>query len=161
MVASRDGKKLIVPRGAALPASCVKCGQPAHVPWVKKFAWHHPAILLVVLINILIYAIVALIVQKKMELKVPLCDFHHMERKRWIIIGWLCVIGCIPAGMITSMVLNFEDWIGFLVGLVTFFACVVFFNMANLIRPTKIDEHGAEFKGAGEAFLSQLPAKSL
>ena len=158
--ACRDGKTLIIPRGASLPASCVKCGQPAQTPWVKKFAWHTPWLyFLIIFPGLLIYAIVAMIVQKKIELKIPLCDFHHAERKRWMIIGTICIVGCIPVGMIVSMALNFDAWVGWLVGFVMLIASVVFFGMSSLIKPTKIDDHAGEFKGAGEAFLNMLPPR--
>lgn len=109
--------------------------------------------------GLLIYAIVALIVQKKMELKVPLCDLHHMERKRYNIIGTILLLGCIPLGVVVSTVLDFEFVVGFLVFFVTIIAGVVFFQMANLIKPSKIDNDGAQFTGAGEAFLNLLPQK--
>src|SRR5690242_18011661 len=100
VVATRRGKELLVPRSAALPACCIKCGQPAEKPWRKKFYWHTPWLALLVLLNLLIYIIVAVIVRKNMELNVPLCDRHHADRKRYNLLSILMIVGFIPVGAI-------------------------------------------------------------
>jgi hypothetical protein len=158
--ATRDGKILVVPRGSAFPANCVKCGEPAERPWRKKFYWHHPALYLMVIFpGLLIYAIVAMVVRKSIELSVPLCDVHQSERKRYIIIGTILLLGCIPAGVIAETELHLFDGAGFIVGTLMFFAGCIFLARINPIRPKKIDEFGAEFTGASEEFLKLLPPK--
>jgi hypothetical protein len=157
--ACRDGKKMIVPRGSSLPANCVKCGAVAQTPWRKKFFWHNPLLYLMIIFpGLLIYAIVALIVRKNMELNVPLCDNHHGERKRFLIVGTVLILGCVPAGIALGVALD-EGGYGFLLGVVMFFASLVFFSRSAFLRPAKIDEFGGEFTGAKEEFLRLLPQK--
>ncbi len=149
---------MVVPRGAALPANCVKCGAPAQRPWRKKFYWHHPAIYFIVLFNLLIYVIVALIVRKSMELNVPLCETHHGDRKRYNILAAILLLGFIPAGFGVGQFVSNGEGIGFLIGAIMFIAGLVFWVLASgYIRPTKIDETHGVFASVGEPFLQLLP----
>ena len=158
-LASRRGKDLIVPRAAQLPAMCVKCGATATKPWRKKFYWHNPLLYIMILFpGLLIYAIVAIIVRKQMELNVPLCDGHHADRRRNLLIGTLMLIGCIPVGVILGAYVS--ETLGWVTGPLMFHVSLVFFSMGSLgFGPKKIDDFGGEFRGACEAFLSQLPAQ--
>jgi hypothetical protein len=158
LAACRRGKNLVVPRGAALPANCVKCGAPAQRPWRKKFYWHSPAYYLIVLVALLIYVIVALIVRKSMELNVPLCEVHHGERKRYNMLAAILLLGFIPAGIALGQLLPNGEAIGFLVGAIMFIAGLIFWVIASgYIRPTKIDDTHGVFSGVGEPFLQLLP----
>src|SRR5258708_38667976 len=75
-----SGTFLRVSRDAILPPFCVKCGRPAEPNlFPKKFSWHPQWVYIFVLFAILIYAIVATVISKKMKLKVPLCA-KHMEK---------------------------------------------------------------------------------
>lgn len=155
--ATRRGKELIVPRAASLPALCVKCGATATRPWRKKFYWHNPLLYLMIFFpGLLIYVIVALIVRKKMELNVPICDAHHADRRRYNLIATLMIVLCIPAGVILG---NYgSQALGWITGLLMFIAFVVFYVMAGLgFAPKKIDDYGGVFRGACTAFLDQIP----
>lgn len=159
--ASRNGKKLNVPRGASLPAQCVKCGAAAQKPWRKKFYWHAPWLfILVIFPGLLIYAIVALIVRKSMELNVPLCDRHHSDRKRFVALGAVMLIGFIPVGAILAGI-GIDGGYASLVALAMFIVGVVFYMKAQFLRPVKIDEQGGTFLGGNEEFLRGLPASTL
>lgn len=156
--ASRRGKDLLVPRGSSLPPTCIKCSAAATTPWRKKFYWHPPWVFILVLLNLLIYAVVAIIIRKKMELNVPLCDRHHADRKRNRLLGILMIAGCVPAGLLFGV--YGSGALGWVTGLAMFVASVVFFVLASMgFRPTRIDDAGGVFRGACEDFLSLLPAQ--
>jgi len=158
MGATRNGKKLIVPRGASLPAQCIKCGNPAQVPWRKKFYWHQPWLYILIFFpGLLIYAIVALIVRKKMELNVPLCDVHHSDRKRYVLLGAIMLIGFIPVPIILATTFKMDEGIAWLVALAMFITGVVFYSKSSFLRPTEITDTGGTFQGADETFLKNLP----
>lgn len=156
-IAFRRGKELNVARGASLPAICIKCGSAATKPWRKKFYWHNPLFYLMIFFpGILIYAIVALILRKQMELNVPLCDSHHADRNRYKLIALLMIILCIPAGVLLGM--YGSETLGWTTGLLMFAVSVAFYVMTNMgLAPRKIDDSGAVFRGACAAFLDQLP----
>lgn len=106
--------------------------------------------------GLLIYAIVALIVRKQMELNIPLCDTHHADRRRYNLLAMLMLIGFIPVGAILGVYIS--EPLGWITGIGMFFAGVVFYSMGQLgIRPSKIDELGGVFRGAGTEFLNLLP----
>jgi hypothetical protein len=155
--ATRRGKDLIVPRSASLPANCLKCGNPASIPWRKKFYWHPQWLYLMILFpGIIIYAIVALIIRKQMELNLPLCDRHHADRKRYRRLGWLMLAGFLPLGLILGAYIS--EPLGWVTGVGMFLASMVFLVLSNLrIAPTKIDDAGGVFRGACDTFLNALP----
>lgn len=109
--------------------------------------------------GLLIYAIVALIVQKKMDLNLPICEVHHAERKRNLWIGGILTLGSIPGAVLfNSMGASDEACWG--VGVLAFLAGLVFLSIAGrTIRPVLIDETHGEFTGACQAFLDLLPRK--
>lgn len=159
--ATRNGKKFQVPRGASLPAQCIKCGSAAQTPWRKKFYWHEPWLYILVFFpGLLIYAIVALIVRKNMELNVPLCDRHHSDRKRFFTLAAVMLLGFIPVG-IALAAFGMDGGYASLVALTMFMVGVVFYSKSSFLRPTKIDEQGGTFTGASEEFLNGLPAATL
>ncbi len=153
---TRRGKDLNVPRSASLPANCLKCGAPATVPWRRKFYWHAPWLYVLILFpGLLIYAIVALIVRKQMELNLPLCDSHHADRKRYKTMALVMILGCIPAGILLGYA---SEALGWVTGSAMFVAAIVFYALCGLgMRATKIDDNGGTFRGAGPAFLDLLP----
>src|SRR4051812_44962371 len=55
-----DGKVLVMTKSAELPDLCIKCGAPAEGYRLKRnLMWHPPAWYLLILFNLIIYAIVA------------------------------------------------------------------------------------------------------
>lgn len=109
-----------------------------------------------VIVNLLIYIVVAVIVRKNMELNVPLCDNHHADRKRYKTLAILMISACIPVGLLLGSL--FSENLGWITGLLMFFASIVFYFLCSLaFRPIKIDETGAVFRGASTVFLDLLP----
>lgn len=159
-VAVRRGKNLVVPRSAVLPARCLKCNEMASTPWRKKFYWHSQWLYLLILFpGILIYAIVAMIVRKQMELNLPLCDTHHADRKRYKMLAILMLVGFIPAGLLLGSIGS--EALGWVTGIAMFVTGFVFYSLGQLgMRPLKIDEAGGEFRGACTAFLDGLAEQS-
>lgn len=160
-VAQRVGKILYLPRFTSLPPNCVKCGQPAEKPLRKKFYWHVPWLYIMILFpGLLIYAIVALIVRKSIELDVPLCDFHHGERKRYHLIGGALLLGAIPGGMFLHLAAGVPEGAAWLIGVLAFFGGLVFLGIAGrVMSPRKIDDTHAEFGGVSPEFLKLLPER--
>jgi len=132
----------------------------ASTPWRKKFYWHSQWIYLLILFpGILIYAIVAMIVRKQMELNLPLCDTHHADRKRYKMLAILMLVGFIPAGLLLGSIGS--EALGWVTGIAMFVTGFVFYSLGQLgIRPLKIDEAGGEFRGACTAFLDGLAEQS-
>lgn len=160
----RDGGKLMTTTSAALPPQCVKCAAPADGFYgPRTFSWYHPLLILLILVNILIFAIVALIVRKKAVVQVGLCAAHRASRTRAIVWAWVLGLPAVPviiAGVIAADELDM-DWLapaGLLSGLGMLLAAIII-GMAwgRILVPTKINARFAWFKGAGNDFLALFP----
>ena len=155
-----SGNILIVSHEAILPPFCVKCGRPAEPNlFPKKFSWHPQWVYIFILFAILIYAIVATVISKKMKLKVPLCAKHMEKYKTLRLAAAALLLGCIPE-MIFAAVYLPEAYMGW--GIAAGFAallagwiCSIVFR--TLLRPTRIDEYYGYFANAGPDFLRLLP----
>jgi hypothetical protein len=102
--AMRQQKNLMVPRGAALPQVCVKCGAPG-VPYSYKFAWTSPGYLALFFLGIFPYFLVRLFVRKTVRLLVPLCEQHHRVAKNSGIAGIVVLLVSIPAGFALARII--------------------------------------------------------
>jgi len=160
--AFRDGKLLIVTQGSQLPAICLECGQPiSREPRKRTYYWHNPWLFFLILAGLLIYVIVALIVRKRFQLYLPLCETHRRARRRVAWAAAFLLIGIIPVGILigSTDTPNSGLW-AVLVMFLMFFAGLACWALSSgPLRPTLINESYGRFKGTREAFLSQLPPK--
>src|SRR5262249_32192298 len=145
-------------QAASLPPLCVKCGAPANgKPLVKTFYWHHPALYLVILAGVLIYAIVAIVVRKSIKVAVPLCMEHAKRRSIAVTLAWVLPL----IGFADIFVLSQFNVDGGVIALLTLSlvvaGIVIWAVVANPIRPTMIDVTRGEFTGVCATFLEQLP----
>lgn len=150
----RDGKILVASHDSEFPDRCVKCNQPAEGYRLKrKLAWHPPAWYALILLNILLYAIVATVVQKKSELRVGLCETHRKRRVASIAIGLT-----LPLLGVAGCSMNMQDpsfiWLGIL-GLLI--GMIVLVAGTSILTAESIDESYARIRGASPAFLAALP----
>lgn len=152
----RVGRDLIVWRGATLPPYCVKCGMAAQQqPVHRKFYWHSPLLYLTILAGVLIYAIVALIVRKRFDLGVPLCESHFRLRRIFMSVGAALMLLAFPALFVG--ISNDAPGTGILVCLATLLAgAIVWGATSPILRPTKITDELAVFRGADDSFFGRL-----
>jgi len=86
----RSGHILVMRRGAQLPDRCIKTNQSANGKRFKAtLYWHHPAIYLLMLFNLLIYAIVAIAVRKKAIINLGVTEGILRKRRRVILGSWI------------------------------------------------------------------------
>lgn len=166
----REGPVLIVRKQAALPDRCVKCNaDTANVAGsrrlTQKLAWHHPALFLLIPLGLLVYAIVAIIVQQKATVELSLCALHNRARRRAILLTWLVMLlglAMIVGGCAFSGWAGHNDmwpaWVilgGLFVLLVGGIIGVV---GARTLTPKRMEGEYAWLKGAGDDFLANFPA---
>lgn len=152
----REDNVVILARDAILPCRCVKCNGPVDKPLKnRKIYWHHPAIHLVILLNIIIYAIVALIVQKSATISPGLCKAHKTSRNFAIAGGWVGSIAGISLGI--AGLASDGCGIAALGGILFLSSLIASFMLARIVYPTKIDDNYIRLKEAGKAFLDSLP----
>jgi hypothetical protein len=152
----RDGKILVCRRDAAFPGRCIKCNEPAReAPARFKLTWHHAGWYVLVLINVLLYAIVSLIVRKRATLEVGLCEAHLRKRmlSRWI--GWggfAVLVRCFVVGTAFQ-----AGWLIAVAGLAIIPWALAGVLLSPQIRAARIDKELLRVRGCGRDFLDTLP----
>jgi len=153
----RDGAVLITLVGAEMPRRCVKCNGPADPPTkARKVYWHHPGLYVLVLVNIIIYAIVAAVVRRNAWVSAGLCMEHKKRRRIALISAWtgsLSGIVLIYLGMASSWGV-WGSLLGYLLILGSLIGGLIF---ARIVYAKKIDTSYVRLKGCGSAFLDSLP----
>jgi drug/metabolite transporter (DMT)-like permease len=153
----RDGKWVVMPINASLPPRCVKCNAEADQPTKeRKLYWHHPGIYLLLLINLLVYAIVAAIVRKQVRVSPGMCQEHKLERRNILLIGWVGVAVAFAAPMTFANDHNMGLWVLFSVLL---FLGVILFAMirGRIVYAKRIEADEVRLGGCGRDFLDSLP----
>jgi hypothetical protein len=152
----RSGNTLVVNSGAALPDRCVKCNAPAQGFRLKRtLYWHHWAVYLLLLCNLLIFAIVALIVRKRAILHIGLCPEHLTRRKRNLLISWLAVVASVL--MVVLGFANERFGVGF--GGIFLFLAAAIYGLATcpMVSARRIENDRAWVRGVCPAYLDSFP----
>jgi hypothetical protein len=154
------GDLLVVSHGAVLPPYCVKCGRPSEPTFfAKSFRWHPQWVYIFILLALLLYAILAAVMSKRMTVQVPLCSRHLEKYKSLRSAGAVLTLGSIPEMIIAGSYFS-GDYMayGITAGVLALLAGLVCLLMYGaMLRPTYIGEHHAFFAHANPAFLQMLP----
>lgn len=153
----REGDLLITLIRAEMPRRCVKCNGPADQPTkARKVYWHHPSLYLLVPFNVLIYAIVAAVIRKKVFVSAGLCKEHKKRRRIALTVAWTGALGGIVL-VFVGMGSSFGVW-GALLGVLLILGSIIGGLIgARIVYAKKIDKNYACLKGCGLAFLDSLP----
>jgi hypothetical protein len=152
----RDGKTLIMLKTAGLPDYCIKCGVAANGSHLtRKLSWHHPALYLLIVVGLLIYAIVALIVRKSAKIDISMCQDHIRKHRTVVAVGWLIFV----AG-VAFIVLGIAQESGgsALFGIALVFASAIYSTFVKVVRVKKIDDYYVWLLSIDESFLAMLPS---
>lgn len=155
-------------RDGNLPPVCMKCGAEAHQTVRKNFSWCPSWVLVLIFAGVLIWAIIAMILTKKMVVYVPLCHEHKgMFMKRALLTALLVVmaIGALVVGIAVPAAVQqpgarAPDWIGFsILGggammLVLLIAAAIVSKGG--LTPAEITDRDIQLKGVHEDFVDAL-----
>jgi hypothetical protein len=160
----RDEKLLVVAltestvyrREATLPDRCVKCNAPAHgYRLSRKLQWHPPGYYAVILLNVIIYAIVANAVSKRAKIEVGLCADHRRMRFRDLLIAWGLFAAASCSFVTASLALPTAS---ITVGALCLIASMVYgFTKGRVVSPKRIDDDHAWLRGVCTQYLDTLP----
>lgn len=158
----RDGSFLVVRDGAQLPMSCVKTGTSvADGAWRKRkmIAWNPPWVFVGLLGGVVPLLILMLVCQKKAHIAYSLSD-----DARRTILGRRSVGFVLLALFVLALYLVISESVSgdvagtvLLGGVVSLILSLVFFISATPLRATGHRNGWFRIKGAGSAFLDQLP----
>lgn len=99
----RDKRAVVLGARAELPDRCVKCNAPGEGRRLKRnLYWHPPAWYLLILVNLLVYAVAALAVRKRATIEVGLCEAHRIRRWMHIGIAWGFVISSVASFFVAA-----------------------------------------------------------
>jgi hypothetical protein len=152
----RDGRQFVLAvEGTELPDRCVKCNVPVNGSRLKRrLMWHHPAVYLLIFLNLLIYAIVALCIRKRATIQIGVCPRHRSERV-WTIAGsWAAaLLGIVLFGF----GVNSSEALCWLGGLLFVGGAIYGFLRGPMVAAGRIGEDFVWVRGGGRAFLESLP----
>jgi len=157
----RQGPLLVMHKNAPLPARCVKSNVPTARTLKRKLTWHHPAVFVALLFNLLVYIILAVILSKRATIYIGLSEEWFAKRRRAILIGWGAVLASVGMFVAGIAMVDRNDGTG---GLLIFGAFVLFIAgaiygliAARMVTPTRITDEYVWLKGVHRDFLAALP----
>lgn len=162
-----DGKDVWVRDGASLPERCIYTNvtlaeNPELRTISKKITWVNPLFALLLLLNVIIYLVVALCVQKKGRIQF-LADHRVLRKKRLKALGGFFLFLLAVAAFIGGLVLSSESEQGgfalgaLILGLGGIIATLIFMIRAgNSVRTSKFSEGWFRLSGCGKPFLDSL-----
>lgn len=170
----RNGKTLIMHRSATLPDICIKSNEPTSGFRLKrKFSWHNPWFALLILFNILLYALIAILISKRATVMIPLSEQWRRIRRRRILNTWLMCLGGPLVAVIGFIVLDdggvnrnqTNEAIGgamALLGILVFLFGILYgMFRTRLLTVAKIDDNYIHLRGAHPDFLDRFETASL
>jgi hypothetical protein len=148
-------KQLVCRPETVLPERCVKCNSPTQGRLKRRLYWHPPLVYLLILINLLVYAIVAIIVRKRARLEIGLCEAHRKRRILIIAVSWLTVL--LGIVFVIYGVGNNQGGLAALGVLAILVAAVVGAILGPQVAAAKIDKDYVWLKGVCPEYLESLP----
>lgn len=159
----RDGKLLVMHKTAKLPYRCLKTNQAADLWLRRKFVWHAPWLYLLILFpGLLFYILIALIVQRRATIQIPLSREASWRRWRGIWTGWGLVLGGIA---LIFAAIAFQDgrardlpaWflIGGLLSIVV--GAIVGVITSSIVSASRIEKEFVWIQGGHPDYLAQFP----
>jgi hypothetical protein len=153
-------------RRGMLPQVCAKCGDPTSETVRRKFQWFPPIAYIAILAGLLPFAIIALVLTKRLEADMPMCEKHKKDWawRQWFVVGGLLLllvggIGAFAFAASQQQGPN-DGTVGFVclgsaIALLVFLIPAAFINNAA-IRPTEITDKGMTLINVHRDFIAEL-----
>jgi uncharacterized membrane protein SirB2 len=151
-----------------LPAVCAFCGAPAGGFRERKFSWHPGWVWVLILVHVIVLIIVAVILTKRMVVRVPVCDQRsgYWSRRTGILTDTFLVIAAFA--VVALFYLSNQppgprdDLVGWLCGggFILFFVWLIFAAIYSSrgVRPIEITDRFIRLAGVHEEFVAALEA---
>lgn len=154
-----DGKTLVVPKNAAFPPICIRTGATEDLierPLRLSLSWHHPAVFIAILLNILIYVIVAVLCRKTSTHAVYLSRAARASQVKWHLANWGLFLG---SWALFGGAIGLESGaLGLLAAAAFIASIVIYFKKVRLLHATKVDADDAHIGGIPHDVMEQLVA---
>jgi hypothetical protein len=146
----------------------MKCGARAKVEQTKKFSWHPPWVSALIVAGVLPWAIVAMILTKRMTVQAPLCKEHesHWTWRFWVATLGLCFLGFLTVASFAILAITSDQrgganpvggflCLATVLGALGFVIALAIINH-TAIRPTEITERSITLTNIAPEFLDAL-----
>ncbi|MBD2460864.1 hypothetical protein H6G89_07385 [Oscillatoria sp. FACHB-1407] len=155
----RSGNLLVMRRGAEVPDRCIKTNQPANGKRLRAVLyWHPPLIYLLILLNLLIYALVAVIIRKKAIVYLGITEEILRQRSRLILRCWIIgIAGIVLFIAAFSAPVESASALGVLSLVLMFGGLLWGMFGARLVGVERIDEEYIWIRGVSKDYLDLLP----
>ena len=157
----QSGNLLILHKTAILPDRCVKSNEPTEHRLRRNLIWHHPLVYLVILVNLIIYVIVAMIVRKTAVLQIPLAKRYKSKRIRNMLIAWGMVfagVGSLIIGAVISTPQQPAIPLFLLCPILLIGGALFGIFGCRVVYAKKIDDHFVWLAGTCDEFRAQFPS---
>lgn len=155
----RQGNLMVMHKHAPLPDICLKSNLPATHRLKRSLSWHHPALILLVLIGVLIYAIVALIVRKTATIQIPLTEEWFHRRRRRMIFAWSMFLSAMALIPIAAFYGEQADWapVAVIAAILLMIGAAIYGLVAcRLVSPNRMTDTYIWLKGVHPDYLDRL-----
>ncbi|HEX7643402.1 MAG TPA: hypothetical protein VF472_14445 [Burkholderiaceae bacterium] len=150
----RDGKILVLKREGQLPPRCIKCNADAQMPMRRKsLSWHHPGWYCLLLLNLIIYAIVATLARKRAKIEFGLCEEHAAKRRKVIIASWAIFLASAGTAFLLGQKMEDPGIPAAIAIAGLLIALIVAIVGARTVYAKRIDDREIRLAGCGEPFL--------
>jgi len=142
-----------------LPDVCLVCGQDATIAKDKTFAWHPPWVWVTLLLGLVPFAIIALVLTKRVKIQAPLCHehrYHWALRTATILLGIFVLLGgAIACINVPSETVAGWCWIAWFVALMAWLSMAVVLS-TTAVRVVSITDHDIDIAGVALQFVDAM-----
>ena len=158
----RDGKLLVMRKGAELPYRCIKTNGPADVWQKRTLIWSPWWVVVLILFNQLIGLLAYLLVRKRAKIRIGLCEARRAARVKAIWAAWLLPflgVGLMGAGVVAvNNDPNTPLVFLMLVGLLMLLAgLIITLTLPGGVKAQRISETHIWIKGVHPDYLASFP----
>jgi hypothetical protein len=148
------------------PMICMMCGEPAVERLGKRFSWHPPWVIALIIAGLLPYVLVAMSLNKKMRVKVAVCErhIHYWRNKFFVFFGSFLALCVLSVGwLVFAFVLDEEQHVdlgGLICGLpvvgVIIWLTAIFVLQQLAMRPVEITDRSITFLNVSPEFADAV-----
>lgn len=151
----RDGRYVFIPVGHDLPRRCIVCNTGVDGPVkTRRLYWYSPWLYLLLFLNVLIFAVAALVARKSARVTPAYCPEHKAARRFRINLFLVPFLILMVVGVVAGVKGYPSVSIpAFVIGVVLLIPLLI---VANGVRARRIDHRGTTLAGCKEAFLASL-----
>jgi len=154
----REGRLLVMHKRAVLPEVCVRSNEPADGTIRRRMWWHHPLVYLALLGGLCPYVIVALLLQKKADIRVPICRGCRSRRLQLRLLEWLLVLAAAGGVVLGIRAGGTAVPLSMLGGFVLLIVVAILEGKVGcVVRPKRITDKHVWLIGVHRDYLAALP----